>query len=182
MKVVSRPIAQLAAYPGNARFHPDSQIEQLKDLIGDVGWLVPIVIDEKNEIIAGHCRLAAARRLGLQSIPCVEAKGLTKRQIIKFRLADNRLTLSAEWDPDLLQQEIADFQALGGDPAEAGFSESELDEMFKGWEADMEKVEKEGDHLDGIEVTIKIVVPQAQADEIRAMLGDLPELEGFTIS
>ncbi len=99
----------LKPYKRNARVHSDRQIKQLVASIKEFGFTSPVVIDEKKNVIAGHGRLAAAKRLKLETVPCVEAKNLTTKQARSLRIADNKIAESAIWDFDLLKEEIKDL-------------------------------------------------------------------------
>lgn len=85
-------------YDGNPRDHNDRQIAKLVGIIRMVGFLVPIIIDDGNTIIAGHARWAAAKRLGLHSIPAIRAAHLSAHQAQAFRLADNRIGDESTWN------------------------------------------------------------------------------------
>jgi len=115
----------LKLYPNNARTHSEHQVEQIVASINEFGFTNPILIDEQDEIIAGHGRLMAALKLPMKEVPTITLKGLSKEQKQAYVIADNKLALNAGWDLDLLSAEIqglidTDFQVdlLGFDTDE----------------------------------------------------------------
>jgi ParB-like chromosome segregation protein Spo0J len=79
-KVQRRPVAELAPYARNARLHSDAQVAQIAASIGEWGWTMPVLLDEAGGIIAGHGRVLAAKRLGIDAVPCMVAKGWSDAQ------------------------------------------------------------------------------------------------------
>lgn len=126
MVVVEKKTSELIPYENNPR-HNDGAVEAVANSIKEFGFKVPIVIDSKNVIVAGHTRLKAAEKLGLKTVPCVIADDLTPEQVNAFRLADNKTGELAEWDYILLDEEL---QKLKGeiDMDQFGFDSVE-DEM-----------------------------------------------------
>src|SRR6202048_4530180 len=104
------PIERLIPYANNARLHSEADIDKLAAAIGKWGWTRPVVVDEEGNLLAGHGRPRAAAKLGLTSIPVIVANGWSEEDKRAYRLADNQLAARAEWDPDLLRNEL---QALG---------------------------------------------------------------------
>jgi ParB-like chromosome segregation protein Spo0J len=124
-KIVMMEIKKLVPYERNAKKHPSTQVERLAMHIEGVGWDQPIVVDENNVILKGHCRLLAAKHLKLEKIPVVVAKDLTEAQKKAVRLADNKLAES-DWDDDLLKLDLEDLQLAGWDIGELGFEDIEI--------------------------------------------------------
>lgn len=124
------PTASLIPYARNARKHPDWQIAQIAASIREFGFLVPVLADGANGIIAGHGRVLAAQKLGLESIPCIQAAHLSETQKRAFILADNKLTENAGWDDGLLRLEMTDLQAADFDLKLTGFDEGELSRLL----------------------------------------------------
>jgi ParB-like chromosome segregation protein Spo0J len=124
------PIAKLVPYARNARTHSPEQVAQIAASIGEFGWTNPVLIDDGNEVIAGHGRMAAGLLLGLAELPCIRIKGLSEAQRRALRIADNKLGLNAGWDDALLALELGDLQGLGFDLALTGFGEIELGALF----------------------------------------------------
>lgn len=137
------PRKDLIKSAGNARAHPEEQIEQIKASIVRFGWTNPILIDEDRKVIAGHGRLIAASRLNFDTVPTITLEGLTENEKRLYLLADNRIPINAAWDMEILKLEIADLQELGEDLTSAGFSAQELADFFK--EQDVESTEAEKD-------------------------------------
>lgn len=124
-------INDLIPYIRNARTHSESQIAQIAASIKEFGFLSPILIAEDNTILAGHGRLAAARKLGLTKVPCVKESHLTETQRRAYIIADNKLSLNAGWDEDILVIELSELQGADFDLDILGFDESELASIFE---------------------------------------------------
>lgn len=121
--IKSVPVADLIPYARNARTHSDAQVAQIAASIREFGWTNPILIDGERGIIAGHGRVMAARKLGMDSVPCIELAHLTDTQRKAYILADNQLAINAGWDNDLLSLELGELQDLGFDLDLTGFGE-----------------------------------------------------------
>ena len=122
-------VADLIPYALNSRTHSDEQVAQLAASIREFGFTNPVLVDEQNNLIAGHGRLLAARKLKLEQVPAVVVTGLDDRRRRALVIADNKLALNSGWDMDTLMVEMQD---LGSDfGALMGFSEKELLDMFK---------------------------------------------------
>lgn len=124
-------INDLIPYIRNARTHSESQIAQIAASIKEFGFLSPILIAEDNTILAGHGRLAAARKLGLKQVPCVKESHLTETQRRAYIIADNKLSLNAGWDDEILAIELSELQGADFDLDLLGFDESELASIFE---------------------------------------------------
>lgn len=114
-------ISALAPYPNNARTHSPEQIDKIAASLQEFGFVNPVLIDEKNMIIAGHGRVMAAKQIGLEKVPCVRVEGLTEEQIRAYILADNRLAEDAGWDEDILKTELQELKENGFDISITGF-------------------------------------------------------------
>jgi DNA modification methylase len=125
-KLEWRQIADLIPYARNAGTHSDDQVVQIAASIKEFGWTNPILVDGDNGIIAGHGRLAAARKLGNTEVPVIELTGLSEAQKRAYILADNKLALNAGWDIDLLAEELKELKDLNFDLELTGFSDKEL--------------------------------------------------------
>lgn len=119
-------IETLIPYARNARTHSDAQVAQIAASIREFGWTNPVLIDKDGGIIAGHGRVMAARKLGLESVPCLVLEGLTEVQKRAYILADNQLALNAGWDEELLRLEFEDLKESGFDLFVTGFSDQDL--------------------------------------------------------
>lgn len=124
--VERRPLAALIPYAGNARTHSPEQVEQIAASIREWGWTMPILIDEKDGILAGHGRVLAAQLLGMDEVPVIVASGWSEAQKRAYVLADNKLAENAGWDSDLLKVEIGSLTDLGFDLGLAGFSSEDI--------------------------------------------------------
>ena len=124
MEIVNKKIEELKPYENNPRFN-DEAVEYVKNSIKEFGFKVPMIIDKNNTIITGHTRYKAAKMIGLKEVPVIIADDLTEEQIKAFRLVDNKTAEIAEWDFELLQDEIDDI--LNIDLSRFGF-ENELDD------------------------------------------------------
>ena len=116
----------------NARTHSTKQIRQIADSIRQFGFTVPVLIDEAGTILAGHGRVAAATLLGLPTVPCLPLTHLSDAQKRAYVLADNKLTLNAGWDEDLLAAELGTLlaQDLDLEVGITGFSIPEVDALL----------------------------------------------------
>lgn len=129
MNILTLSLGEIHPYGKNPRKN-DKAVDAVAESIRQYGFLVPLVISKEYEIIAGHTRYKAARKLGLAKIPCVIADDLSEEQIKAFRLVDNKVGELAEWDIDLLPLELAD---IAQDLSPFGFetiSEDEFGEEF----------------------------------------------------
>ena len=125
-KIETRLVADLIPYAANSRTHSDAQVAQIAASIKEFGWTNPILIDGDNTIIAGHGRLLAARKLGMDEVPAIILDHLSKAQQRALVIADNQLALNAGWDIDMLKAEIEDLNLEGFDLGLLGFDEREL--------------------------------------------------------
>jgi len=124
-----RQVTELIPYINNARTHSDEQIAQISASIKEFGWTNPILIDGENGIIAGHGRVAAARKLGMTEVPAIQLDGLSVTQKKALILADNKLALNAGWDDVLVAIELADLKEMDFDITLTGFSLDEFDAL-----------------------------------------------------
>ena len=111
MKIVIKKVEDLIPYINNPRKNDDA-VDAVASSIKHFGFKVPIVIDAKNEVIAGHTRLKAAKKLGMDQVPCIVADDLNENQIKAFRLADNKVSELAVWDDALLGIEMFSIQDI----------------------------------------------------------------------
>jgi DNA modification methylase len=130
-KIETRSVADLIPYAANSRTHSDAQVAQIAASIKEFGWTNPILIDDDNTIIAGHGRLLAARKLGMEEVPAIILDHLTKAQQRALVIADNQLALNAGWDMDMLKAEIEDLQLDDFDLNILGFDDKFLDGLLE---------------------------------------------------
>lgn len=130
MKITNEAIDSLIPYIRNARTHSEEQVAQIAGSIREFGFTNPVLIDGEGGIIAGHGRVMAARKLGMDDVPCIRLGHLTEAQRRAYVIADNKLALNAGWDTDMLSVEFADLLAMGADLELTGFEQDEIDEIM----------------------------------------------------
>lgn len=126
MQIINKTLTELTPYQNNPRKN-DAAVDKVAASIAEFGFKVPVVIDKNGIIVAGHTRYKAAQKLGMSEIPCIVADDLTEEQIKAFRLADNKIGEFAEWDFDLLDEELQDITDI--DMSEFGFDDSDIPEV-----------------------------------------------------
>lgn len=130
-KVKRAKVKDLTPYARNSRTHSDEQVSQIAASINEWGFTNPILIDPNGEIIAGHGRLMAAQRLGLDEVPTITAEGWTEAQKKAYVIADNKLAMNAGWDDELLALEFSDLGQANFNLELTGFDLSEINDLFK---------------------------------------------------
>lgn len=125
MQIINLKLEDIHPYENNPRNNKNA-IGPVAASIKEFGFKVPIVIDKNNIIVCGHTRYEAAKKLGLKEVPCIMADDLTDKQIKAFRLADNKVAEIAEWDFELLNQEL---EGLTIDMEQFGFESASDDEL-----------------------------------------------------
>lgn len=169
-------VEQLIPYARNARTHSDAQIKKLQSSIREFGFINPVLIDGNYNIIAGHGRVQAAEKEGLKEVPCIFVEDLTESQKKAYILADNRLSLDADWDMDLLKIELEDLQGMDFDLDLTGFNMDEIDALLSN--EDDEEKEIEEDDFDSSEMEDESYVPFTKRGQVwqlgrhRLMCGD----------
>ena len=123
-------VDKLIPYARNSRKHSDEQITKIAASIKEFSFLNPVIIDGENGIIAGHGRVMAAKKIGLETVPVIEASHLTYAQRRAYVIADNRLAeVGSEWDEEMLRVEFAELGDLGFDLELTGFEMDEIDSI-----------------------------------------------------
>src|SRR6266851_3163963 len=117
------PVDRLVPSARNARTHSDAQVAEIAGSIRAFGFANPILVGEDGDIVAGHGRLAAARKLGLVEVPVIVVGGLSETQRRQLVLADNRIALNAGWDLAMLSLELKDLTELGVNLTSLGFTQ-----------------------------------------------------------
>jgi DNA modification methylase len=120
------PVGKLVLQARNARTHTPAQIDEIAASIREWGWTMPILADDDGTTLVGHARILAARKLGLTEVPVIVAHGWSEAQKRAYVIADNKLTLNAGWDEELLRIELADLKLQEFDMALLGFDDAEL--------------------------------------------------------
>ena len=143
-------ITDLIPYANNARTHSDAQVAQIAASIKEFGFTNPILLDGTNGIIAGHGRLMAARKLSLDTVPCIQLSHLSDKQRKAYILADNRLAMNSGWDTQLLTLELKSLDDEGFDLEMLGFDADELRELMSDVNFDPATEDEQGklDELD----------------------------------
>ena len=121
-----RPLSELIPYARNAREHSEEQIRQLRSSLREFGFVAPLLIDARGNILAGHGRLTAAAAEGLAEVPCVLVEHLTDVQRRAYILADNRLAEQASWNEELVSLELQELQDAGFELDLTGFDAAGL--------------------------------------------------------
>ena len=148
IKIEHRSVADLIPYASNSRTHSDAQVAQIAASIREFGWTSPILVSGDNTIIAGHGRLLAARKLGMDEVPAIVIDHLSKAQQRALVIADNQLALNAGWDMDMLKAEIETLNIEGFQLELLGFDDNELQRILNepnfeaGTEDDQGKLDK----------------------------------------
>ena len=130
MNIEKIEISALIPYARNARTHSEAQIAQIAGSIKEFGFTNPVLIDKDNGIIAGHGRVAAARKLNLSQVPCIRLEHLSETQRKAYILADNRIAMNSGWEADLLSVELAELKDLGINLESLGFDSDEIDALL----------------------------------------------------
>jgi ParB-like chromosome segregation protein Spo0J len=150
--VERRSVESLIPYARNARTHSDEQVAQIAASIKEWGWTTPVLVDEDGQIIAGHGRVMAARKLGIEEVPVMIARGWSEAQRRAYVLADNKIALNSGWDMEMLKVELQDVGKMSFDLDLIGFSIGEMAAFFD---------EPTGN--DGSETSSKEIDPDAYA-------------------
>lgn len=161
MKIVYKKVNDLIPYINNSRTHSEEQVNQIVASINEFGFTNPLLIDEKDNIIAGHGRLLASKKLKMEEVPCIVLSGLTEAQKKAYIIADNKMALNAGWNEELLKIELENLKELDFNLELTGFNVDELDDIFQ-VEEEQEIVEDDFD----------IEPPE----EPKAKLGDIYQL------
>lgn len=164
-----RSISELRPHPRNARKHSRGQILALAKVIGEVGFIVPVLVDADSTILAGHARVEAAKHLGLTHVPVILVDHLTDAQARAFMLADNKLTDRSVWDDIKLAVELKELAelAVDFDIEVSGFERPEIDFRIQSLE-----------ELDSIDRADEF---QLAAGQPTSALGDLWQLGGHRL-
>ena len=161
MEIIYKKVQDLIPYVNNSRTHSEEQVNQIVASINEFGFTNPLLIDEKDNIIAGHGRLLASKKLKMEEVPCIVLSGLTEAQKKAYIIADNKMALNAGWDEELLKIELENLKELDFDLELTGFNVDELDDILGFNEEEQEIIEDE--------------VPEIP-EEPKAKLGDIYQL------
>jgi len=174
-------VADLIPYANNARTHSDEQVAQIAASIKEFGWTNPILVDGENGIIAGHGRLAAARKLGMTELPAIQLDGLSVAQKKALILADNKLASNAGWDNELLAIELDELISFDFDISITGFNELFLAELTQEKAPDLGLLpeEKLDNFLNGDTKILRLAYDELEFETIIDNLSKLKEKTGI---
>lgn len=176
-KIERRPIAELVPYARNSNKHPPDQVEAIAEAIRFFGWTVPALIDEDGLLLAGHGRVLAAEKIGLQEVPVVVASGWSEAKKRAYVIADNQLARRSELDADLLRLEIEELARLDFDLDILGFEQGAFDDWLNPPDGSAEATAAELEEADKTIGQVEAVVVSEQGDlwllgEHRVLCGD----------
>lgn len=144
MKVERVAIGELKPHPKNPRVHPESAIRKLERSIQEFGWTNPILVSADGYILAGHARLKAAQRAGLEEVPVIRLP-LEGAEAEAYLIADNKLQEETAWDMDSLRDLLREISDSEIDPTTTGFEKSELAMLL----AEVNKTERQAKQGEG---------------------------------
>jgi DNA modification methylase len=154
MNIIDVDIKLIKPYAKNNKKHPPEQIKKIADSIKTYGFNVPILIDKDYNIIAGHGRLEALKKLDFDKAPCLLLENLNEAQIKAYRIMDNK-SAESEWDLEFLKDELKDLQNIDYNMDLTGFNADELNDMFPDWQEDpAELADVEPEDAAKVETTI----------------------------
>jgi len=170
-------IGLLKGYSNNTRTHSEEQIQQIAGSIREFGFTNPVLIDGNQRIIAGHGRLAAARVLGLDSIPCISLDHLNDTQVRALVIADNQIAMNAGWDEGLLATELDRLQGDGFDLDLLGFEADDLEELLQSALPEVEGLTDEDDVPEAPEEPVTVEGDIWVLGDHRVMCGDSTSID-----
>lgn len=168
-------VSDLIPYANNSRTHSDEQVNQVASSIKEFGFTNPVLIDEDNGIIAGHGRIMAANKLGIDEVPCVVLNGLTEAQKKAYVIADNQLALNSGWDLDMLKLEIESLGELEFDIDLLGFNDEFLNGLLP--EDEVEGLTDEDAAPEPPKTPVSVLGDIWQLGDHRVMCGDSTSID-----
>lgn len=165
-------IDALIPYARNSRTHSEAQVAQIAASIREFGFTNPVLVDGDGGIIAGHGRVLAARKLGLETVPTIRIDYMTEAQKRAYIIADNKLALNAGWDEELLALELGELADMGFDLGLTGFSEGELAGLRIGPADEVEGLTDEDEVPEPLPNPVSVVGDVWQLGPHRVMCGD----------
>ena len=164
-EIIEKATEELIPYENNPR-NNDGAVDTVAKSIAEFGFRVPIIIDSKNEIVAGHTRLKAAQKLGLKKVPCLLADDLTPEEIKEFRLIENKTRENASWDKKALNAELSELTDF--DMKDFGFDTSKLESVdISGADLTPKKISATEPGIPNAEHEITVLLHKKQAEFIR---------------
>lgn len=181
LKVVYVETGRLKPYENNSRTHSSEQVDQIAASISEFGFTNPILIDADNSIIAGHGRLMAAQKIGIEKVPCIVIDGLSDAQKKALVIADNKLQEKSGWDVDILRREIGEL-AMEFDFTELGFDVDEIDDLIgretRGEIEEDEKLVERVEKLRKNTVHVMLSVPVSAAPKVKEAVDKAIMIDG----
>ncbi len=178
MKVEFFEVGRLKEYEQNTRIHSQDQVNEVSRSIKEFGFTNPILVDEFDVIIAGHCRLRAAKSIGMEEVPVIVLSHLDPEQRAALTIADNKLALNSMWDEGLLRDELANLLDNDFDISLIGFTEQEYESLSLAYEdsspSDID--EKLNDMALDVPRGIQVEFSDDRYEEGRAKFAELREL------
>jgi len=168
-------VDNLIPYINNARTHTDEQITQVAASIKEFGFTNPVLIDGKGGIIAGHGRVMAAKKLGMDEVPCIELTDLTEAQRKAYVIADNQLALNSGWDLDMLKIEIEGLQEVDFDVDLLGFDDDFMSGLLE--PESEEGLTDEDEVPEAPEIPVSVLGDIWQLGNHRLMCGDSTSID-----
>jgi hypothetical protein len=166
MKIEQIDVEDLIPYARNARTHSEQQVTQIAASIREFGFNNPVLIDGQSTIIAGHGRVLAAKKLGLDRVPCIRLTHMTDAQRRAYILADNRIALNSGWDDAMLALELQGLETDGLDLGLVGFDEAELQKLLQGMDLPAEGIGEEAQSQYTNEIKAPVYEPKGERPAI----------------
>ena len=173
LQITYKAVKDLIPYVNNSRTHSEQQITQVASSIKEFGFTNPILLDGESGIIAGHGRLLAAKKLGMEQVPTIELSHLSDVQKKAYVIADNKLALNAGWDVEILAIELQDLSDLGFDLELTGFSDSEI----KALNGDEEEIDE--DFKEPVDENRNLLMVECQGERELEQLFEEMKKRGF---
>lgn len=168
-------VEDLIPYANNSRTHSEDQINQVASSIKEFNFTNPVLVDEQGGIIVGHGRVMDAKKLGMESVPCIVMSGLTKAQKKAYVIADNQLALNSGWDLDALKLEIESLNEMEFDIDLLGFDDEFLDGLMPMEET--EGLTDEDEVPEPPETPVSVLGDIWQLGDHRLMCGDSTSID-----
>jgi hypothetical protein len=176
---IEKPIEDLIPYVMNSRSHSKEQVLQVASSIKEFGFTTPVLIDEEGGVIAGHCRIQAAKKLDFELIPCLIVEGLTEAQKKALVIADNKIAINADWDLDTLKAEFESLAEFDFDLTLTGFDQAELDDLLYQIEEPVEGLTDEEETPDPPPLPVVVLGDVWQLGQHRLLCGDAMSVDAI---
>lgn len=176
---VNLSVDALSLYDNNARTHSGAQIDQIIASIKQFGFTAPIIVDENYMIMAGHGRYAAAKKMGLEIVPCIVLRHLTPEQKRAYVIADNRIAENAGWNRELLALELTELDIAEFDLAVLGFSDKELEKLLPGMSAIADALPELPDGEKSSYQQMTFTLHNSQAELVKAAMAAAKKIKPF---